>query len=87
MPVLYYQLSETIIQSKKWPVRIPDPEWIVTRTLEGFTQNIRNTTDSIVEVVLERGHMIPQADDSYNMAGRTNPLRDDARPHTIMDAV
>mmetsp|Transcript_32649 Transcript_32649/g.36370 ORF Transcript_32649/g.36370 Transcript_32649/m.36370 type:complete len:427 (+) Transcript_32649:73-1353(+) len=86
MPVLYYQLSETIIQSKHWPLCIPEPEWTVTRTLEGFTQNIRNTKDSIVEVVLERGHMIPKAD-SYNMAGRTNPLRDDARPQTIMDDV
>lgn len=36
LPALYYQLTITIIGTKRWPFVIPDPEWAVTKTIEDF---------------------------------------------------
>merc|ERR1712238_268019 len=46
LPSLYYALSNTILSSPGFPIRLPDPEWAVETTLRRWKQHLQsNATD------------------------------------------
>jgi len=74
-PALYYQLTETILQSRKFPLSIPNPKWSVDKTLVEFKQHLRSGEENnadLVQHLIERSNVIANYGD--NMSGSTKPL-------------
>jgi len=74
-PALYYQLSETILQSRTFPLCIPSPKWSVAKTLMDFKQHLRSGEENHADLVndlIERSNVIANIGD--NMAGSRKPL-------------
>mmetsp|Transcript_68849 Transcript_68849/g.77038 ORF Transcript_68849/g.77038 Transcript_68849/m.77038 type:complete len:365 (+) Transcript_68849:86-1180(+) len=68
MPCLYYQLTETIIQSKRFPMALPEPEWTVDKTLADFKRHMATNEDNnadLIQCLLARGNVISKAH-TYN---------------------
>jgi len=64
-PGAYHQLSDTIIQSRGWPVVIPDPEWSVEKALKDFKHFLKvnedNNADLLKDLVVRLRDLMGQA--------------------------
>jgi len=87
-PALYYQLSETILQSRVFPLRIPSPKWSVEKTLMDFKQHLRSGEENHADLVndlIQRSNVIANIGD--NMAGSRKPLLPRLSLRDVMEEV
>jgi len=61
LPSLIYQLSNTILMYKHFPLRLPDPEWAVEKTLRDWKQHLKSDAENSADLLSDligRSHMI-----------------------------
>jgi len=51
LPSLIYQLSNTILMYKHFPLRLPDPEWAVEKTLRDWKQHLKSDADNSADLL------------------------------------
>ena len=53
--------SHTIVRSNGFPIRLPDPEWVVDKTLRDWKKHLKSSSDNSADLLgdlIERSYMI-----------------------------
>jgi len=61
LPSLLFQLSYTISTYKGFPIRLPEPEWAVEKTLRDWKKHLKSNADNSADLLsdlIERSDMI-----------------------------